>query len=92
MSSDSKECTENNVVSLVNLRKARALDKNIQELTEITTIIKTTMQALSKYNHYSDVRSRVNNLFVFYNEVKSDKNKKVKILQRLKDEQKQELE
>jgi hypothetical protein len=83
---------ESNVVSLVNLRKKKALDKNIQELTEVTTIIKTTMQALSKYNHYSSVRYKVNELFVFYNELKSAKNKKLEFLQRLENEQSQNLD
>lgn len=77
---------ENNVVSLVNRRKIQALNKNIQELNEVTTIIKTAMQALSKYNHYSNIRYKVNELFVFYNEVKSAKSKKQEILERLENE------
>lgn len=83
---------DNNVVSLVNLRKKKALDKNIQELTEITTIIKTTMQALSKYNHHTAIRYKVNELFVFYNDLKKTKNKKLEFLQRLENEQNQDLD
>ena len=79
--------SENNVLSLVSRRKIKALDKNIQELTEVTTILKSTMQILSKYNHYSNVRNRVNDLFVFYKEVKDAKDKKLDILKRLKDEE-----
>lgn len=78
--------SEENVVSLVNHRKIQALNKNIQELTEITTVLKTAMQALSKYNHYSSVRYKVNDLIVFYNEVKTTKNKKVELLERLQNE------
>ena len=77
---------------MVSRRKIKALDKNIQELTEITTVLRTTMQALSKYNHYSDVKNKVNQLFVFYNEVKTIRNKKQEILERLKNEQQKELE
>lgn len=75
-----------NVISLVSRRKITALDKNIRELGEVTTAIKTAMQALSKYNHYSNVRNRVNELFVLYKEVKSAKEKKLEILERLKNE------
>lgn len=82
----------NNVYNMVSRRKIKALDKNIQELTEITTVLRTTMQALSKYNHYSDVKNKVNQLFVFYNEVKTIRNKKQEILERLKNEQSKELE
>lgn len=75
-----------NVVSLVNKRKIAALDRNIQELGEVTTAIKSAMQTLSQYNHYSNVRHRVNDLFALYQEVKSAKEKKLDILERLKNE------
>lgn len=78
-----------NVRSLTHLRKIRALDKNIQELTEVTTIVKTAMQGLGKYTHYSNVRHRVNDLFVFYSEIKNTKEQKLEILERLKNEQKE---
>lgn len=76
-----------NVHSLVTRRKIQALDKNIQELTEVTTVLKAAIQGLSKYNHYSNVRNRSNDLFVFYQEVKRTKEKKLEILERLKNEQ-----
>jgi hypothetical protein len=75
------------VVDLVSHRKIKALDANIKELVEVTTAIKSAMQGLSKYTHYSSVRNRVNDLFVLYKEVKSTKEKKQEILQRLKYEQ-----
>lgn len=77
------------VVSLVTRRKIKALDKNIQELTEVTTILRSAMQSLGKYTHYSNVRSRVNELFVFYQEVKGYKEKQTQILERLQNEQKE---
>lgn len=80
-----------NVVSLTGRRKIQALNKNIQELTEVTTILRSAMQSLAKYNHYSNVRNRVNDLFLFYKEVKAAKDKKAEILERLKNEQ-QELD
>ncbi len=76
-----------NVVSLVNRRKIAALDKNIQELNEVTTILRSAIQGLSKYNHYSNVRNRVNDLFACYKEVKQAREKKLEILERLKNEQ-----
>jgi hypothetical protein len=77
------------VVSLVTRRKIKALDKNIQELTEVTTILRSAMQGLGKYTHYSNVRNRVNDLFVFYQEVKGYKEKQLQILERLQNEQKE---
>lgn len=81
-----------NVRSLVGRRKIKALNKNIQELTEVTTILKSAIQGLGKFTHYSNVRNRVNDLFVFYQEVKGYKEKQTQILERLKNEQEQELE
>ena len=82
----------NNVRSLTTRRKIKALDKDIQELTEVTTVLKTAMQGLSKYNHYSNIRNRVNDMFVFYNEIKTARDKKREILERLKNEQSKELD
>lgn len=62
------------------------MEKNIQELTEVTTILRSTMKDLAKYNHYSNVRNRVNDLFVFYKEVKQAKDKTIENLERLKNE------
>lgn len=78
---------KNNVVSLSARRKIKALDKNIKELTEVTTIIRSTMQGLSKFTHYSNVRNRVNDLFVFYRELKASTDKSTQILERLKNEE-----
>lgn len=75
-----------NVLNMVNRRKISALETNIQELTEVTTILRSAMKDLSKYNHYSNVRSRVNELFVFYKEVKTNKEKQEQHLERLKNE------
>lgn len=77
---------ETKVLSLVNRRKIKALEKNIKELGDITTAIKAAIQNLSQYNHYSNVRNRVNDMFVFYQELKTAKNKKIEILERLKNE------
>lgn len=75
-----------NVSSLVNRRKIRALDKSIKELAEVTTVIKAAMTGLSKFNHYSNIRNRVNDLFLIYKEVKEARDKKLLILERLKNE------
>lgn len=84
--------SEGKVYDLVNRRKIKALNKNIQELTEVTTILRSTMQDLAKYTHYSNVRNRVNDLFVFYKEVKTAQEKSLETLQRLKNEQSEELD
>jgi len=81
----------NNLHSLTHRRKITALDKHVKELGEVTTTIKSAMQMLSKYNEYSNIRHRVNDLFVLYQEVKAMKQKKLEILERLKNEQ-EELE
>ena len=81
-----------NVHSMVTRRKIKALDKDIRDLTEVTTVLKTAMQGLGKYTHYSNIRNRVNDMFVFYTEIKHAKDKKLEILQRLKNEQSQELD
>ena len=75
-----------NVHDMVARRKIKALDKDIQELAEVTTILKTAMTGLGKYTHYSNIRNRVNDMFVFYNEIKHAKEKKLEILERLKNE------
>lgn len=75
------------VLNMVNKRKIAALETNIQELTEVTTILRSAMRDLSKYNHYSNVRSRVNELFAFHREVKESKDKQVQHLERLKNEE-----
>lgn len=81
-----------NVLDMASRRKIKALDKDIQELTEVTTILKTAMQGLGKYTHYSNIRNRVNDMFVFYTEIKTARDKKQQILERLKNEQNQELD
>lgn len=77
---------DENVVSMVNRRKIKALEANLAELAEVTTILRGTMQNLSKYNHYSNIRTQVNNLFSLYNDVKQARSKKLEILERLKNE------
>lgn len=77
----------NNVISLVTRRKITALEKNIQELTEVTTIVKTAMQGLGKYTTYSNVRNHVNELFLFYKELKDSRDRKIELLERLKNEE-----
>lgn len=79
-----------NVHSLVNRRKITALDKKIVELDEVIVVLRAAMQGLNKYNHYSNVRNRVNDLLAFYREVKDSKEKSLEILQRLKNEQSME--
>jgi hypothetical protein len=79
--------SEAKVISLVNRRKIRGLEKNIQELTEVTTVTKAAIQGLSKYIHYSDIKKRVNDLFILHQEIKASRQKKLEVLQRLKNEQ-----
>ena len=77
---------EDNVIDMVSRRKIQALEENVKELTEITTTLKNAIQSLTKFNHYSMIRNRVNDLFVLYQDTKNAKQKKVEILERLKNE------
>jgi hypothetical protein len=78
----------NNVVDFVNYKKIKNLQKNITELNNISTILKKSIQELTTFNHYSTIRRRVDDLFVLYQDIKMHKNKKLEILERLKNEQK----
>lgn len=71
---------------MVARRKIQALEANVAELAEVTTVLKSAIQGLTKYNHYSSIRNRVNDLFVLYQDIKIAKQKKVEIIQRLKNE------
>lgn len=78
--------SEEQVLSLTNRRKIKALEANIAELAEVTTTLKAAMQSLSKYNHYSNIRYRVNDLFVLYKDIKDVAANKKQILEKLKNE------
>ncbi len=78
--------SEDNVISLVNKRKIKALEANLTELAEITTILKGTMQSLSKYKHYSMIRNRINDLLSLYTDIKKHRANKLEILEKLKNE------
>ena len=77
----------NNVVDFVNYKKIKNLQKNITELNNIAIILKKSIQELTTFNHYSTIRRRVDDLFVLYQDIKMHKNKKLEILERLKNEQ-----
>jgi hypothetical protein len=76
-----------NVVDLLTHRKIKSLNKNIKELTEISGILKKTIQELTKFEQYSSIRRSVGDLFTLYQDIKVHKNKKIEILERLKNEQ-----
>ena len=78
--------SDGNVISLVNRRKITALEKNVKELGDVAKILKNSIQDLTKYNHYSSIRNRVGDLFILYQDIKIAKNKKLEILERLKNE------
>lgn len=76
-----------NVVDLSVYKKIKHLDKSIKELNEISIVLKRLIQDLTKFEHYSSIRRRVDDLFVLYQDIKMHKNKKLEVLQRLKNEQ-----
>lgn len=78
---------ENNVVDLVARRKIKALEKNLAEMAEVTTVLKSTIQSLTKFNHYSNIKRQVGELFFLYTDIKQARDKKLEILERLKNEQ-----
>jgi hypothetical protein len=75
-----------NVIDLSNYKKIKHLDKNIKELTQISTILKKSIQDLTKFDHYSSIRRRLDDLFVLYQDIKLHKNKKIEVLKRLQNE------
>ena len=77
----------NNVTDLSAYKKIKHLDKSIKELTQISILLKKTIQDLTKFEHYSSIRRRVDDLFVLYQDIKMHKNKKLEVLERLKNEQ-----
>ena len=76
-----------NIIDLISYKKMKNLEKNIKELTDISSMLKKTIQELTKFNHYSIIRRRTDDLFVLYQDIKMHKNKKLEILERLKNEQ-----
>ena len=76
-----------NVISLTNYKKIKSLENNIKELNDVSSVLKKTIQELTKFNHYSMIRRRVDDLFVLYQDIKMHKNKKLEVLERLKNEQ-----
>jgi hypothetical protein len=77
----------NNVIDLAVYKKIKHLNKNINELTEISSVLKRCIQDLTKFQDYSTIRRRLDDLFVLYQDIKTNKNKKLEVLQRLKNEQ-----
>lgn len=76
-----------NVVDLSVYKKIKHLDKNVKELTEISNVLKRCIQDLTKFKDYSSIRRRLDDLFVLYQDIKTHKNKKLEVLERLKNEQ-----
>ena len=76
-----------NLVDLSSYKKIKHLNKNIKELTEICVVLKKSIQDLTKFQHYSTIRRRMDDLFVLYQDIKMNKTKKLEILERLKNEQ-----
>ena len=75
-----------NVIDLVARRKISALSKHVKELDEISKILKTSINSLTKYDKYSTIKHRVGDLVELYRDIKQAKESKSEILQRLKNE------
>jgi hypothetical protein len=75
-----------NVIDLSNYKKIKHLDKNIKELNQISIILKKSIQDLTKFDHYSSIKRRLDDLFVLYQDIKLHKNKKIEVLKRLQNE------
>lgn len=76
-----------NLYNLDNRRKIKYLDKNVKELNEVVAVLKKSIQDLTKYEKYSSIRRRVEDLFVLYQDIKRARDSKLEIITRLKNEQ-----
>lgn len=77
---------EDNLVDLDTHRKVKYLEKNIKELDELLPVLKQSIKDLTKYDKYSSIRRRVEDLFILYQDIKRSKNSKIETLARLKNE------
>jgi hypothetical protein len=75
-----------NIVDLHSRKKIAALTKHLQELEEISSILKNTIESLTKYDKYSSIKRSVEDMFVLYQDTKRAKQTKLEVLQRLKNE------
>ena len=75
-----------NVVSLINRKKIKALTKNIAEMEELSKLLKSNIQSLTKFEGYSSVKRNIENMFVLYQDIKRARQTKLDLLQRLKNE------
>ena len=75
-----------NLVDLDIHRKIKYLEKNIKELDELLPVLKRSIKDLTKYDKYSSIRKRVEDLFVLYQDIKRSKTSKIETLARLKNE------
>lgn len=75
-----------NVINLITYRKIKSLKQNIKELGEVSNILKNCINDLKKFDHYSSVRRRLEDMFVLYQDIKRERFKKLEALERLKHE------
>jgi hypothetical protein len=75
-----------NVISLITYRKIKSLKQNIKELGQVSNILKNSINDLKKFDHYSSVRRRLEDMFVLYQDIKREQLKKLEALERLKHE------
>lgn len=74
------------IVDLHARKKIAALTSNLKELDEVSNILKSTISSLTKYEKYSSVKRRIEDLFVLYQDIKRAKTAKLEMLERLKNE------
>ena len=75
-----------NIVDLRSRKKIAALTQHLKELEEISSILKNTIESLTKYDKYSSIKRSVEDMFVLYQDTKRAKKNKLEVLQRLKNE------
>lgn len=67
-------------------RKIKALKKQVDELDQIASAVKLSIKSLTTYIEYSNIRNRVNDLFMLYKEISTMREKKIQLLTRLENE------
>jgi ABC-type uncharacterized transport system fused permease/ATPase subunit len=75
-----------NVINLITYRKIKSLKQNIKELKQVSNILKNCINDLKKFDHYSSVRRRLEDMFVLYQDIERERFKKLEALERLKHE------
>ena len=69
-----------------NIKKLRKLQENINELIELEKTLKESIISLTKFEKYSSIRRRIEDLFVLHQDIKRSISIRKQTLERIKNE------